>query len=110
MVKKFTPWLPAAYTTADAAAIQSVMRGDADSFQQKRAMKWIIESAAKTYDEQYFPTYADNDGRRETDYALGKRYVGNQIIKLSKLDLSDLKKKEEAKLPALQTIKGNENG
>lgn len=98
---KVGPWLPAKYTVAEVAAIQAMHRGDADEYQQKCALRWIIESAARAGDELYFPTDADNDGRRDTDYALGKRYVGNQIIKLTLLDLKTLKDQDEAKLPAI---------
>jgi hypothetical protein len=102
---KIGPWLPSKYTIADIASIQALSRGEADEFQQKRALNFIIETLARTYDEQYYP-----DSSRDTDYALGMRKVGQQIVKCLKLDLATFKKKEEAKLPALQTIKGSENG
>lgn len=95
------PWLPASYTTADVSAIQALYRGEADEYQQKRALRWIIETAARTYDEQYYP-----ESSRDTDYALGMRKVGQQIVKLTKLDLSALKAKEAQKLPALQQLEG----
>lgn len=103
--EKIGPWLPAHYTVADVAAVQALARGDADAHAQKRALKWIIETAARTYDEQYYP-----ESSRDTDYALGMRKVGNQIIKLIKLDLAVLKEKEDKKLPALKHSKGTENG
>lgn len=101
----YFPWMPADYTVADVAAIQALARGDADEHMQRRALKWIIETNARTYDEQYFP-----DNARDTDYALGMRKVGQQIVKLIKTDLSKLKAKEDAKLPISSTTRGTEHG
>ncbi len=85
------PWYPVEYEIADAGAIQALMRGEAGPEQQRRALAWIIEKASGTYDVQYYPGDA---GRRDTDFALGSRFVGQQIIKLSKLNLSMLTKVE----------------
>ncbi len=74
------------FSIADAAAIQACMNGVADSRQQKRSMDWIIRVCAKTYDLQYF------DSPRDTDFALGKKFVGDQIVLLSKLDTGELEK------------------
>ena len=86
------PWKPAGYELADAAAIQALMRGDASAEQQRRAMKWIIEKAAGTYDQSFYP--GGDDGRRNTDFAEGRRFVGNSIVKLSKVNVSSLRRKE----------------
>jgi hypothetical protein len=88
---KNNPWSPAEYDLADAGAIQALIRGDASPEQQQRAVKWIIESAAGTYDQTYWP--GGEEGRRNTDFAEGKRFVGNSIVKLSKLNLSSLRGK-----------------
>ena len=80
------PWMPADYTLAIPTAIQALMSGTAEEHQQQLAMKWIIETLCGTYDMSF---RADNI--RETDFAEGKRYVGNQIVKLSKLNVSRLK-------------------
>jgi hypothetical protein len=79
------PYAPAAYDIADASAIQALMRGEADAFQQQRVLKWIIEQAAGTYEFQYYPS------ERDTAFALGRGFVGQQVIKLSKLNLSALR-------------------
>ena len=83
------PWLPAAYDIADVAAVQALQRGDATPDQMQRALRWIIETCAGTYDMSFRP---GDGGSRETDFAEGKRHVGNQIIKLSKINTAILRK------------------
>lgn len=70
-------WATATYEPADAAAIKALVRGGATPEQQKRAIDWIIRGACQTYDEQFVP-----DSARVTDFLLGRRSVGQQIIKL----------------------------
>jgi len=83
-----SPWLPAEYQVADAAAIQALVRGDATPDQQKRAVQWIVNECSGYYDISYRP---GEGGDRETAFAEGKRAVGAQIVKLSKLALSRIR-------------------
>ena len=76
----YKPWLPAKYDETDAYAIKAVAHGTASADQQKRAIKWIVEDCAHTYDEQYFEESPGN-----TAYALGSRHVGMQIVKMINL-------------------------
>lgn len=85
------PWLPPAYELADAAALQAVANGSANPEQQKRALKWVIEQGAGTYDMSYRP--GAEEGRRDTDFAEGRRFVGNQIVKLLKISLAAMARK-----------------
>lgn len=102
--------MPANYTVADVAAIQALARGDATLEMQQRALRFIIDEIARTYDEPYIPPDEHSDGRRETDLALGKAHVGRQIVKLTKLDLGKLKDKEDAaRNKLLKTFKGESN-
>lgn len=80
------PHIPAAYELPDAAAIQALHRGDATADQQKRALRWLIEQASGTYEFQFYPS------DRETAFALGRGFVGQQIVKLVKLDLISLRR------------------
>ena len=80
------PWFPAPYEKADASAIQALSRGLADPEQQQRALKWIIEGAAMCYGMSFIP--GGEDGRRDSDFAEGRRYVGQQIVKMTKLNLA----------------------
>lgn len=84
------PWLPPKYDIPDVAAIQALSRGDATPEMQQRALKWIIESACGTYDFPYRP--APND--RDTNIALGRMFVGQQIVKMLKLNLEFLRRKQ----------------
>jgi hypothetical protein len=80
------PWHPAPWTVADVSAMQALARGEANDQQQRRAFKWIVESAAMTYDQSFVPGQADVSAFIE-----GKRSVGNQVVKLLKLDLANIK-------------------
>jgi hypothetical protein len=86
------PWKPVEYELADASAIQALVQGAADETQQRRALAFIIEQVCGTYDMSY---HAGEDGRRDTDFAEGRRFVGNTLVKMTKLNLSNLRRKEE---------------
>lgn len=86
-----SPWLPPSYEDVDVMAIQALARGEAQPHQQKRALDWIIDSAAGTYDMSYRP---GSDGRRDTDFAEGRRSVGLAIVKLVKLKIGMLRGKD----------------
>lgn len=80
---------PAAFAPADATAIQALFAGTANESQQKRAMKWILEDACG------LPVWAYREGARETDIALGRQFVGQQIVGLSRVNVSKMKGNEE---------------
>lgn len=79
------PWEQAGYTKRDIVAMQALMEGKADADQQKRALDWIVNNVCKTYDMSYRP-----DSDRDTAFAEGKRYCGNQIIHALKLKVGAL--------------------
>lgn len=87
MAKPRDAWLPPKYEIADAYAVQAVERGQADEGMQKRALDWIIQMAAGTYEVSY---RAGADGDRETAFAEGRRFVGIQIVKLLRLNTAAL--------------------
>lgn len=60
-------------------AIKALAEGDADSVQQKRALKWIVESAAMTYEETFRPD------TNASIYVQGRRSVGLAIVKMINL-------------------------
>lgn len=80
------PDAPAPYEVAHVAAFQALQRGDATSHQQQLAVKWLIERAAGTYEHHYYPS------DRDTAFALGRRFVGQQVVKLLALNLSTLRR------------------
>lgn len=77
---------PPTYDVADAYAFQALQRGDASPAAQKRALDWLIQRAAATYDMSFHP---END--RLTAFAEGRRFVGNQVLKMLLLDTNKLK-------------------
>lgn len=89
-VSDHAPWKPVSYELADAGSLQALMRGDATKEQQQRALKFVIENICGTYDVSYRP--GGEDGRRDTDFAEGRRFPGLQIVKFLKLNLSVLRK------------------
>lgn len=92
MASKHQAWTPAEWELADASAMQGLANGTASPEQQKRALRWIIEQASGLYDMSFHP--GGEEGRRDTDFAEGRRSVGNQIVKLIKADLATMRRKE----------------
>jgi len=62
--------------------------GDATPEQQRRALRFVIETIAGYY-EISFRTGPDGD--RVSAFAEGKRFVGQQIVKLTKVNLGAFK-------------------
>lgn len=89
-VKAPQAWHPVAWDEHQALAIQAVMDGNASSEQQKTAMRWIIEDACGTYDLSFRP---GPGGDRDTVLAEGRRFVGLQIVKLSRINTSLFRKR-----------------
>ena len=78
---------PAAFTVADASAVQAMHRGDAPSHQQKKALDWIIKQAAAIGGQSF--RYGDPQA---TAFHEGRRFVAAQILALLELDINKLKK------------------
>jgi hypothetical protein len=93
--KKTEPWHPAGWDIADAAAIQALARGDASPDMQRRALRWVIEAASMTYDQTFVPGQADVSAFLE-----GRRSVGNQLVKLLKVNLASVKDKQPGTSPS----------
>lgn len=84
------PWKPQPYELADASAFQALATGTANPEQQRRALNWLV-AAAGTYDMSYRPGPA---GERDTAFAEGKRFVGLQVVKLTRLNVGTLRRSE----------------
>ena len=91
-IDEHSPWLPPAYEDADVVAVQALAKGIANLDQQKRAFAWIIERAAGTYDMSYRP--GGLEGERDTIFAEGRRFVGNQLVKMTKLRIGQPRRSE----------------
>ena len=85
---KVEPWKPADYEVPDVVAFQALHRGEADADQQKRALKYLIETLCGTYDLQFRP--GAHEGDRATCFAAGKAFVGQQVVKLLHLSVRAL--------------------
>lgn len=83
------PWHPADYDEADAGALKALNAGNANEAQQKRALAYIINTLAGTYEETFYPE------ERNSAYAQGRRYVGLQIVKLLNLPASAFRPKKK---------------
>lgn len=86
------PWRPAGYEDADVAAFQALADGKATPDQQKRALRWLIERGAATYDLSYRP--GGEDGARDTIFAEGRRFVGLQVVKILKLKVGQTRREQ----------------
>jgi len=80
---------PALFGYTEAAAIQALYNGKANEEQQKICLRWILESACA------LPVWPYKESQRETDIALGRHFVGHQIMGAVKVSLSKLQRKEE---------------
>lgn len=77
---------PADYEPHIIGAIKALASGNANESQQKNALAWIINEAAKTYDQPFRP---GADGDRDTAFACGRMFVGQQIVKVMKLTIKE---------------------
>lgn len=78
---------PAPWEDADAYAIQALMRGEANESQQRRAFAWIYHQACRTNDVSF-----RGENTHDSAFAEGRRFVGLQIDKLTRINPSALKK------------------
>lgn len=81
------PYEPVPFEPFDVGSLQALQRGEADEAQQIRALKFIVEQLCGAYDLSYRPSSAG-----DTAFAEGRRFVGLQLIKLLKLDYSEIRK------------------
>ena len=82
VLEEFAPWKKPDFEPADASALQALARGDCPGHLQQRALNFIIYKLCGTYD---FPYRPGTEGARDTDMALGKMWVGQQIVNLLKI-------------------------
>lgn len=86
-ISENAPWKPSPYGIEEVGALQALLRGDAKEHQQKAALDYIIVTLSGYTDEPFRPGAND----RETNYALGRAYVGRQIVKLLKINTAIFK-------------------
>lgn len=79
---------PAPFNVAQATAVQALSAGVANEGQQKTALEWILKDACG------LPLWPYRKDQRETDIALGRQFVGQQIMGLIKVNVSTMRKRE----------------
>ncbi len=78
------PWKPLDVSVEDMGAIQALYRGDALDHQQRRALEFILQMCHNG-GAHYFP---GEGGRRDTDFALGRAFVGQQLKRIIQLKIT----------------------
>ncbi len=68
---------------ADIFALQAIAKGTASSAQQQRAYDYVVRALCETDRMTFWP--GGEDGRRATDFAEGKRWVGLQLRRIEKM-------------------------
>lgn len=86
------PWHPPVYDEFITASIRSLFAGKATEHQQKQAIEWILWELCGVRDLSFRP-----DSVRDTDFAEGKRFVGLQLVKISKIPPGAVAKADDAR-------------
>jgi hypothetical protein len=81
------PWQMPRIADADIFALQAVASGEANASQQQRAWDTIVRVLCETDRMTFWPGIpgTSEDGRRATDFAEGKRWVGLQLRRIEKM-------------------------
>jgi hypothetical protein len=77
------PWQIPRIDDADIFALQAVANGTASNPQQRRAYEYVVRTLCETDRMTFWP--GGEDGKRATDFAEGKRWVGLQLRRIEKM-------------------------
>lgn len=90
--RPLTPYAPALCGPSDIAALKALQNGTATDYQQKIALTWIVKAASGIDEFLYHET------DRDTAFALGRQFVGKQIMDVlgSQLNLNTLRRELNA--------------
>ncbi len=77
------PWQLPAIADRDVFAVQALANGIANEAQQRHAFDYIVRVLCETDRMTFWP--GGEDGKRATDFAEGKRWVGVQLRRIEKL-------------------------
>lgn len=80
---KHAPWIPVEPDAAVVSGLQALRRGDCPPHLQQKVLQWLIDTS-RNGGALYFPGDA---GRRDTDYALGRAFLGEQIVTFLRMKL-----------------------
>jgi len=81
------PWKTKLYDMADVSAIKAVAAGTANAEQQIRAMQYIRHVLCAENDMTY---RTGDNGRRDSDFAEGARFVAIQLARIINSSSADL--------------------
>ncbi len=77
------PWQLPSITDGDVFALQALAKGVANEAQQRLGFDYIVRVLCETDRMTFWP--GGEDGKRATDFAEGKRWVGIQLRRIEKL-------------------------
>jgi hypothetical protein len=77
------PWQTPRIEDADIFALQAIAKGTASSAQQQRVYDYVVRTLCETDRMTFWP--GGEDGKRATDFAEGKRWVGLQLRRIAKM-------------------------
>ena len=77
------PWQMPQIEDADIFALQAVAKGIANNAQQQRVYEYVVRTLCETDRMTFWP--GGEDGKRATDFAEGKRWVGVQLRRIEKM-------------------------
>jgi len=91
---KKEPWMPVDYDDDVIYAVRAVEKGIASPSQQKLFWDWImyVTGAGEQFQDISFRPGAD--GVRATDFAEGRRFIGQQVRKMLRPELTPKPKEE----------------
>jgi len=80
---RHAPWMPVTVDPAIVSGLQAMARGDCPPHLQQKVLQWVIDTS-RNGGALYFPGEA---GRRDTDYALGRAFLGETIVTFLRMTL-----------------------
>lgn len=87
-LRPFEPWAPPDLTLTEVSALKAVAQGIASEYQQRLAMTTVVEKICRRYELPFCP---GEDGRRNTDFALGRMSAGTTITSFVNADINEFR-------------------
>jgi hypothetical protein len=86
------PNTPPPYDKADVAAFRAFREGRAEPYQQQLVLEWLIY-ACGTYENPW--RSGGDEGARSSDFAAGKQFIGQQIVKMINMPMKNEERGEQ---------------
>lgn len=97
-----SPLAPAPFDDIVVHGLHAMADGDASPQQQKKVLEWIVNHASMAHGLPYQP-----DSDRNTAFACGRAFVGQQIIGILKIPMMDFAISEQPPTPPQPAKKPN---